>query len=97
MKELDRLQTWYQAQCDGEWEHDYGVKIETLDNPGWALKVNISGTSLSGRIFSSVERGIDPDESDWIHCKTDAGFFLGYGGSQNLGELIRIFLDWAEV
>ncbi|WP_327048834.1 immunity 53 family protein [Microbispora sp. NBC_01189] len=22
------LQRWYAAQCDGEWEHAYGVKID---------------------------------------------------------------------
>lgn len=26
------LQMWYVAQCDDEWEHAYGIKIETLDN-----------------------------------------------------------------
>ena len=31
------LQRWYVAQCDGEWEHAYGVEIGTLDNPGWSI------------------------------------------------------------
>jgi hypothetical protein len=29
------LQRWYTAQCDGGWEHHYGITIGTLDNPGW--------------------------------------------------------------
>ncbi|GHB54781.1 hypothetical protein GCM10010331_48120 [Streptomyces xanthochromogenes] len=32
---LDRLQSWYSAQCNGDWEHEWGIKIDTLDNPGW--------------------------------------------------------------
>jgi hypothetical protein len=32
---LNELQVWYGAQCNGSWEHTYGIKIETLDNPGW--------------------------------------------------------------
>jgi hypothetical protein len=32
---LSRLSTWYQSQCDERWEHSFGLKIETLDNPGW--------------------------------------------------------------
>jgi len=32
---MERIQDWYRRQCDGDWEHSYGVKIETLDNPGW--------------------------------------------------------------
>jgi hypothetical protein len=31
---LPWLQGWYATQCDGDWEHEYGVSIETLDNPG---------------------------------------------------------------
>ena len=34
---LDWLMNWYSAQCDEDWEHQYGVKLETLDNPGWSL------------------------------------------------------------
>jgi len=37
---LTELQAWYVVQCDGDWEHTYGVKIETLDNPGWMLRVD---------------------------------------------------------
>ena len=43
MDELQLLQEWYVAQCDGDWEHSYGVKIDTLDNPGWSLKVDLVG------------------------------------------------------
>jgi hypothetical protein len=28
------LQDWHAGQCDGDWEHSYGVDIGTLDNPG---------------------------------------------------------------
>ncbi|MFE4959105.1 Imm53 family immunity protein [Streptomyces sp. NPDC056653] len=31
---LDWLQNRYAQQCDGDWEHEWGVKIATLDNPG---------------------------------------------------------------
>jgi hypothetical protein len=31
---LEWLMRWYAAHCDGEWEHTYGVVIDTLDNPG---------------------------------------------------------------
>jgi len=31
---LQFLQEWYLEQCNGDWEHEFGIKIETLDNPG---------------------------------------------------------------
>jgi hypothetical protein len=42
---LPRLQRWYHSQSDGTWEHASGVRIETLDNPGWSLKVDLRGTN----------------------------------------------------
>lgn len=43
---LDWIQDWYQSQCDGDWEHDYGVKVATLDNPGWTIEIDLEGTVL---------------------------------------------------
>lgn len=40
---LERLADWYLRHCDGDWEHGFGFKIETIDNPGIALKVNLEG------------------------------------------------------
>lgn len=48
---LTWLQAWYATQCDGEWEHEHGVSIETLDNPGWFLKLDLRETSLDGLTF----------------------------------------------
>jgi hypothetical protein len=39
------LQRWYVAQCNGEWEHSYGIEIGTLDNPGWSLRVDLKDTT----------------------------------------------------
>lgn len=38
------LQNWYASQCDGEWEEQYGVKIDTLDNPGWNVRIGLDET-----------------------------------------------------
>ena len=35
--DVQTLDEWYQRRCDGLWEHRYGVKIETCDNPGWLM------------------------------------------------------------
>jgi len=56
MSTVQELQTWYQAQCNGKWEHTCGVKIETLDNPGWSLTIDLAETNLSGRSFTKIDR-----------------------------------------
>lgn len=43
------LQRWYLGQCNDEWEHSFGVAIETLDNPGWSLRIELEETSLEHR------------------------------------------------
>ena len=33
------IEKWYANNCNGDWEHSYGITIETLDNPGGKLKL----------------------------------------------------------
>lgn len=91
---LDTLQSWFAEQCDGEWEHQYGVKIETLDNPGWAVEIDLVGTNLSG--FFLKESIEERSETDWIRVSAADGSFKGSGGSRNLVEILERFLAWAE-
>ena len=96
MSELQRLQDWYRDQCNEDWEHSFGVKIDTLDNPGWMLKIDLIETALERKAFESRDRGDSDVDSDWIACKVEANQFVGYGGADNLSELLRTFLNWAE-
>ena len=92
--ELAGLQAWYEAQCDGDWEHDEGIAIGTLDNPGWSLRINLVGTELENRQFSPVE-DMAP-EQNWLRCWLEDGKFHAVGGPTMLAAMIRTFLDWAE-
>jgi hypothetical protein len=96
MHELSQIQDWYASQCDGSWEHSNGVQIESLDNPGWYVKIDIRQTDLAERTFESVAREAGDDSMDWVHCKVEAGQFIGAGGPRNLAELLAVFLTWAK-
>ncbi|MFG1863456.1 immunity 53 family protein [Microbispora bryophytorum] len=87
------LQRWYAAQCDGEWEHAYGVKIDTLDNPGWNIAVDLVGTDLEGHAFGW--RSLDRTEDDWIHIRSDGRLFQGACGPLNLAEMVAEFAKFA--
>jgi hypothetical protein len=91
---LSRLERWYLSQCDGDWEHQYGIKIDTLDNPGWSIEVDLRGTALMSREFQELTVG--RADSDWIRCRVRGGKFEGFGGPQNLGEIVEVFLSWAD-
>ena len=55
---LTRLSRWYAAHCDGEREHHHGITLTSLDNPGWWMKVDLSGTELATRDFPRVSEGV---------------------------------------
>src|SRR5579864_7039170 len=93
MDTLEKLQAWYASRCDGTWEHQYGVKIDTLDNPGWAVEIDLAGTPLESHRF--VEYESERSEIDWARCKVEGVVFRGYGGAKNLAEIIEVFTSWA--
>jgi hypothetical protein len=80
---LERLTGWYQAQCNGDWEHQYGVRIETLDNPGWLVKIDLVGTSLEAARFRPVCRNTDDagwsNSDHWLHCHVVDRMWQGAG------------------
>lgn len=91
---LLRLQNWYAAMCNGDWEHTYGVAITNIDNPGWSLKVELIDSYLYDVPFAEIKA--ERAEDDWVICKVADGVFQAYGGTKNLTEMLTIFLDWAE-
>jgi len=92
LDELTRLQEWYVAQCNGDWEHQYGVRIGNIDNPGWSLDIDLWDTPLAEKAF--IATAIERSDSDWVHCKVEEAVFKGRGGALNLRELLQIFLAW---
>lgn len=100
---LTWLSEWYLAQCDGDWEHSYGVKVDTLDNPGWSLKIELADTSLEKRAFKREAHGTPSDDLDqwrstgswWIADVKDR-VFEAFCGPRDLQAVIGIFRRWAE-
>jgi hypothetical protein len=94
MTRLAELQNWYAAHCNGEWEHSYGVKIDSLDNPGWWVKIDLIGTELEQIDFTpQIEHRSD---TDWLDCKIEDKIFKGAGDSLKLEVILGIFLDWVK-
>ena len=92
--ELAWLESFYARLCDGDWEHEYGFRIDNLDNPGWSVDFDIADTKLEAAEFSPIQD--ERSNDDWIFCSVKGRKFVGRGGPGNLKELLRIFRDWAE-
>lgn len=91
---LTWLQAWYAQQCDGDWEHGYGINIETLDNPGWRVRINLAGTELENRASERSE--VHRSEHDWVVLTPEPGEWSAACGPLNLGEALHLFREWAE-
>ena len=97
------LMRWYLSQCNGDWEHSYGVEIGSLDNPGWGLKIDLHETDMADRRFSKVQHGETADDLDefrrngsWYVADVTEFRFEGACGPLDLPALIGVFREWTE-
>lgn len=97
---LARLQTWYGRQCNGIWEHSSGITINSCDNPGLWVKVDVLGTPLCSQEFSEISEGVDARRfalgPSWFNCHVEGGIWHGVGDETKFERILETFLDWAE-
>lgn len=94
MSNLMWLQEWYKSQCDGDWEHSYGVKIESLDNPGWSITIETEDSINELKDFDWKNTEIS--ENDWYYYRVVKSAYEASGDPQKLEKLISIFRDLIE-
>lgn len=93
MKEtIERIQDWYKINCNGDWEHSYGYKIETLDNPGWAIKIDLAETALENIEFQREFQN-PKNDNDWFQIHTENNILNIYCGPENMKSTFEIFFD----
>jgi hypothetical protein len=97
------LMRWYLSECNDDWEHSYGVKVDTLDNPGWTLKIDLRETGLQGKPFGKVEHGEPASNLEewrslgsWWVADVNDGRFDAACGPLDLPAVIQVFRDWVE-
>jgi hypothetical protein len=88
------LQNWYLNRTNGDWEHQYGVTIETLDNPGWRVSIDLSETYLACKPFSQFS--YDNGPLDWVYRKVVDHRFDAACAPPKLVTVLAIFREWAE-
>ena len=88
---IERLSRWYAEQCDGVWEHRYGIAISTSDNPAWNVGIEIAGTELDGATLPATQ--VDNGASDWISYSADGAEFHGVGDPSKLTVILDMFFD----
>jgi hypothetical protein len=87
---ITRLQNWYKINCDGDWEHAFGVNIVNIDNPGWAVTIALEDTPFDNAVFTKT---IDNGDLDWMTIEIKEKKFVGHGDPGKLTVIIGVFLD----
>jgi hypothetical protein len=91
---LKWLAEWLSSRANGDWEHCYGMRIHTLDNPGWRVSIDLDETPYSGKAFSPIK--IDNGDSDWLFCKVENDKFDAACSPFRLPDAIEAFKNWIE-
>ena len=94
MNVLEWLSEWFKSNCNGDWEHCFVIKIETLDNPGWAITIDLEDTELEDEYFEEIKE-VNSD-TDWMFCKVQKNKFLAYGDPDKLTKMLEIFKTWQQ-
>ncbi|MEM7247389.1 MAG: immunity 53 family protein [Acidobacteriota bacterium] len=96
MSTVTELQEWFARQCDGEWEKGGGIVIESLENPGWSVTVDIVGTPLARRNFKTFRDNYDHD-TDWLICRMKEDCFEAACGPLRLEDVLEKLLEWCRL
>lgn len=103
---LAELERWYHENCDGDWEHAYGIDITTMDNPGWDVKIDLHDTILEGLTVDEEHEGpktsreLQPANGydaafDWYKIWTEGETYRAYCAPRRLGFVLVRFLEIA--
>ena len=92
---LTKLQDWYISNCDGDWEHTYGFKLETLDNPGWAVTVDLNETHQENQSFTERKINYEHD-TEWLIVSKAGSKLKGACGPKELESLLTFVAEWLQ-
>lgn len=85
---IEIITKWYQIKCDGQWEHEYGIEIKNIDNPGWCIQIKEDEKKLP------FTYEVEFSDENWVHIKATEYNFSAYGGPINLNELLEQAAKW---
>lgn len=102
MNSIEWLQQFYFERCNNQWEHRYGVSIETLDNPGWLVTIDLRGTPMQGLALrelgevGTINHSGANGPHDWLNCKFEDQQVVGAGGPLSLFLICDVFRNWVD-
>jgi hypothetical protein len=91
---INWISYWFASQCDGDWEHENMLKIETVSNPGWYITIDLNYTGLEGL---DLDVGtIEISEDDWYFYRIKNAKYQASGDLTKLEFLLNKFRELVE-
>jgi len=58
---VEKIEDWFASRCNGAWEHQFGLTIESTDNPGWQASLDMRGDkfNLEACELRLIEMGVE--------------------------------------
>lgn len=69
-----------------------GIQIETDNNGHWSVCIDLFDTVYENKNFENIF--IKNSEDNWFKCIKENSLFKGYGGMENLEDILDIFYYW---
>ncbi|MGN7823341.1 immunity 53 family protein [Chitinophaga sp. 22536] len=88
---INWISNWFLSQCDGDWEHENLIRIETTDNPGWAVTIDLTDTELDNLDIDVQILEISKD--NWFLYKVKDKQFFGAGDLDKLHLILERFKE----
>ncbi|GKS88323.1 Imm53 family immunity protein [Acidovorax sp. SUPP2539] len=85
---IEIITKWYQIKCNGQWEHEFGIEIKNIDNPGWCIQIKDDDKR------TPFTYATESSDQNWVHIKATEYSFSAYGGPINLNEILRQAATW---
>lgn len=94
MEILDWISNWFSSECNGDWEHENQIKIETVSNPGWYITIDLTGTSLEELYIENDT--IEKSDDDWYFFGIKDKQFKASGDLKKISFLLNTFKEIVE-
>lgn len=89
---LSKVVQWFRLQCDGDWEHQNGLSIESF-NGGWRVVIDVAETELEEAECSSCQ--VSGSDEKRLEASIANQRFTAQCGLDSLVEVLALFVACA--
>ena len=95
LESISKINAWYASNCDGDWEHQYGISIQTLDNPGWLVEIDLFNTVKENKKFDA-QKFNEVGNTEWFDIKVVDKKLVGACSVSQFSTLLHICAKWLQ-